>query len=144
MNRKIMKFGYEDTDQKIEIDLYGLVFEINKERILNKDINSVNSNDEENIKDEIEDILGKGTIEKINNKRISDGYNEMTLDVEVAVLTCIYKTYIEFTTGQMIDGINNSNNKMLNEAQNMSNYNRQDRRYNRNNFRRNNGRYRRY
>jgi len=144
MNRKIMKFGYEDTDQKIEIDLYGLVFEINKERILNKDINSVNSNDEEKIKDEIEDILGKGTIEKINNKRINDGYNEMTLDVEVAVLTCIYKTYIEFTTGQMIDGINNSNNKMLNEAQNMSNYNRQDRRYNRNNFRRNNGRYRRY
>lgn len=144
MNRKIMKFGYEDTDQKIEIDLYGLVFEINKERILNKDINSVNSNDEEKIKDEIEDILGKGTIEKINNKRINDGYNEMTLDVEVAVLTCIYKTYIEFTTGQMIDGINNSNNKMLNEAQNMSNYNKQDRRYNRNNFRRNNGRYRRY
>lgn len=144
MDRKIMKFGYEDTDQKIEIDLYGLVFEINKERILNKDINSVNSNDEEKIKDEIEDILGKGTIEKINNKRINDGYNEMTLDVEVAVLTCIYKTYIEFTTGQMIDGINNSNNKMLNEAQNMNNYNRQDRRYNRNNFRRNNGRYRRY
>lgn len=144
MDRKIMKFGYEDTDQKIEIDLYGLVFEINKERILNKDINSVNSNDEEKIKDEIEDILGKGTIEKINNKRISDGYNEMTLDVEVAVLTCIYKTYIEFTTGQMIDGINNSNNKMLNEAQNMSNYNREERRYNRNNYRRNNGRYRRY
>lgn len=144
MNRKIMKFGYEDTDQKIEIDLYGLVFEINKERILNKDINSVNSNDEEKIKDEIEDILGKGTIEKINNKRINDGYNEMTLDVEVAVLTCIYKTYIEFTTGQMIDGINNSNNKMLNEAQNMNSYNREERRYNRNNYRRNNGRYRRY
>lgn len=144
MNRKIMKFGYEDTDQKIEIDLYGLVFEINKERILNKDINSVNSNDEEKIKDEIEDILGKGTIEKINNKRINDGYNEMTLDVEVAVLTCIYKTYIEFTTGQMIDGINNSNNKMLSEARNMSNYNREERRYNRNNYRRNNGRYRRY
>ena len=144
MNRKIMKFGYEDTDKKIGIDLYGLVFEINKERILNKDINSVNSNDEEKIKDEIEDILGKGTIEKINNKRINDGYNEMTLDVEVAVLTCIYKTYIEFTTGQMIDGINNSNNKMLSEAQNMSNYNREERRYNRNNYRRNNGRYRRY
>ena len=28
MDNKIMKFGYEDTDKKIEIDLYGLVFEI--------------------------------------------------------------------------------------------------------------------
>lgn len=145
MDRKIMKFGYEDTDQKIEIDLYGLVFEINKERILNKDIKKVNenSNDEEKIEEEIEDIIGKGAIERINNKRINDGYKEMTLDVEVAVLTCIYKTYIEFTTSQMIDGISNSNNKMLKEAKNINNYNIEER-YNRNKYRKNIGRYRRY
>ena len=28
-NNKRISFGYEDTDSKIEIDLYGIVFEIN-------------------------------------------------------------------------------------------------------------------
>ena len=27
--KKILSFGYEDTDKKIEIELYGIVFEIN-------------------------------------------------------------------------------------------------------------------
>ena len=37
-----MKFGYEDTDQKIEVEIYGLIFEINKKNIVNKDIDNIN------------------------------------------------------------------------------------------------------
>lgn len=139
MNSKVMKFGYEDTDKKIEVELYGLVFEINKEKIVDKDIKELDGNDETKIENEIEDILGKGTIEKINNKRMSDGYSKMTLDVEVAVLTCIYKAYITATTGNMIDEINNTSNEMENRAKGMNN---REQRRNRKGYRGN--RYRRY
>lgn len=139
MNNKVMKFGYEDTDKKIEVELYGLVFEINKEVIINKDIKELDGNDETKIENEIEDVLGKGTIEKLNNKRIADGYGKMTLDVEVAVLTCIYKAYITATTGNMIDEINNTSREMENRAKGMNN---REQRRNRKGYRGN--RYRRY
>ena len=83
MNNKVMKFGYEDTDKKIEVELYGLVFEINKEAIINKDIKELDGNDETKIENEIEDVLGKEAIEKINNKRIADGYGKMTLSSSI-------------------------------------------------------------
>ena len=134
MNNNIMKFGYEDTDKKIEVELYGLVFEINKEKIVEKDVKNLEENNEETIKNEIEDIIGKGSIEKINNKRKLDGYKEMTLDVEIAVLTCIYKAYINATAGNMINGIQEQQNQIINSGYN----------YNRNVRRRKNNRYRRY
>lgn len=143
MNNNVMKFGYEDTDKKIEVNLYGMIFEINKEIIVNKDINNLKENDEIQIENEIEEILGKGSIEKINNKRIIDGYKKMTLDVEIAVLTCVYKTYINATTGNMIDEIQDTNKQMEYRARNINETNREQRRNNRkNNYRRN--RYRRY
>ena len=139
---KRLKFGYEDTDKRIEIDLYGLVFEINKEAIVNKDINNLRENDETKIEKEIEDILGKDSIEKINNKRNTDGYSKMTLDVEIAVLTCIYKAYITATTGNMINEIQDTNERMEYRARNI---NREQRRiYNRNQYRGNRRNYRRY
>lgn len=143
MNNNVMKFGYEDTDKKIEVNLYGIIFEINKEIIVNKDINNLKENDEVQVENEIEEILGKGSIEKINNKRIIDGYKKMTLDVEIAVLTCIYKAYITATTGNMIDEIQDTNKQMEYRARNINEINREQRRNNRkNNYRRN--RYRRY
>ena len=137
MNNNVMKFGYEDTDKKIEVELYGIVFEINKEKIVDKDIKNLNEDDEEIIAREIEDVIGEGSIEKINNKRKSDGYKEMTLDVELAVLTCIYKAYINATAGGMIDGIQEQQNEIMNR----NNYNY---RPNRQSRRRKNNRYRRY
>ncbi len=145
MENKRLSFGYEDTDRKIEIELYGLVFEINKDRILNKDIEKINENDEEAIEKEIEDIIGSGSVEKINNKRVSDGYNKMTLDVEIAVLTCIYKTYITATSGTMVDEIIETNRNMENRVKDLGNVNRVERRsYNRNQYRGNRRNYRRY
>lgn len=139
MESKKISFGYEDTDKKIEVELYGLTFEINKEVVANKDINNLKENDEMKIESEIEEILGNGSIEKINNKRISDGYNKMTLDVEIAVLTCIYKAYIVATSGSMINEIINTNKKLEDKARNVNIDRRKD--YNRSKYRRN---YRRY
>ena len=136
-----MKFDYEDTDRKIEVELYGIVFEINKEVIVNKDINGLRGSSEINVESEIEDILGKGSIDKLNDKRVFDGYDKMTLDVEIAVLTCIYKAYITATSGNMVNEIINTNRDLENKAIGV---NRFDRRcYNGNQFR---GRrnYRRY
>jgi len=144
MKSKRVSFGYEDTDQKIEVDIYGLVFEINKKNIVDKDLKDLNE-DEDTIEREIREVIGKDSIEKINSKRLEDGHEKMTLDVEIAVLTCIYKAYITATSGNMINEIIEKNKELENKARNLSgNTNREQRRnYNRNNYRRNRN-YRRY
>lgn len=144
MKSKRVSFGYEDTDQKIEVDIYGLVFEINKKNIADKDLKDLNE-DEDTIEREIREVIGKDSIEKINSKRLEDGHEKMTLDVEIAVLTCIYKAYITATSENMINEIIEKNKELENKARNLSgNINREQRRnYNRNNYRRNRN-YRRY
>lgn len=148
MKNRRLSFGYEDTDKKIEVDLYGLIFEIDKKKMVDEDVSNINENDEDSVENKIRELIGEDSIEKINNKRLKDGYEEMTLDVEVAVLTCIYKAYITATSGSMIDEIMNTNKELENRAKDMNNnrnsiMNREQRRnYNRNNnYRR---RYRRY
>lgn len=149
MKSKRVSFGYEDTDQKIEVDIYGLVFEINKKNIVDKDLKDINE-DEDTIEREIREVIGEDSIAKINNKRLKDGYDEMTLDVEIAVLTCIYKAYITATSGNMIDEVMNTNKELENKARNLdSEMNREQRRnynrsYNRNQYRGNRRNYRRY
>ncbi len=141
-NKKdIMKIGYEQTDENVEIDIYGIRFEIDKKKILEKDVKNVRSNPEK----ELEEILGKGSVEKINNKRIADGYEKMTIDVAVKVLSFVYASYIEATTNPLIDNIDNVVEKQVERAKNMYGENREIRRkYNRNNNYRRNRKYRRY
>lgn len=144
MESKRVSFGYEDTDQKIEVELYGLVFEINKKSIVDKDLDDIRE-DEDTIEKEIKEVIGEDSIEKINNKRVQDGYEKMTLDVEIAVLTCVYKAYITATSGNMINEIISANKELEYKARNLeNNKNREQRRgYNRNNnYRRK--KYRRY
>ena len=140
MENRRLSFGYEDTDKKIEIELYGLIFEINKDKILNKDIKEINRNDEEIVENEIEELIGEDAIEKINKKRNKDGYEKMTLDVEVAVLTCIYKSYITATSGSMIDEIINTNRDLESKARDINR--EQKRSYNK--YKGNRRNYRRY
>lgn len=143
MESKRLSFGYEDTDKKIEVDLYGLIFEINKEKIVDKDISKINEGNEDSIEREIKDVIGEDSIEKINKKRIEDGHEKMTLDVEIAVLTCIYKAYLTATSGTMIDEIMNTNKEMEERAKDYISNGQQRRGYNRN-YRRNYRNYRRY
>lgn len=145
MENKRLSFGYEDIYKKIEIDLFGIIFEIDKEKILNKDIKDINEDDEEAIKKEIEEIIGKGSVEKINNKVVSEGHRPMTLAEEIAVLSCIYKTYITATSGTMVDEIIETNRNMEDKAKSLGNINREQRRsYSKNQYRRSRRGYRRY
>ena len=138
MDNKIMKFDYEDTDKKIEVEIWGLVFEINKNKIVDKDTKVLESKDEDIIRNEIKELIGDDAIEKMNNKRKLDGRAEMTLDVEIAVLTCIYKAYIETSADTMVDGINESTRKYTenNYEYNSRNYKPRNRYERRNNYNR--------
>lgn len=143
MENKVLSFGYEDTDKKIEVSLYGLIFEINKRNIIDKDIKNIDKRTENEVEEEIKELIGEDSIKKINSKRINDGYEEMTLDVEVAVLTCIYKAYITATSGTMIDEILNTNKKIEDRVRN-NNINREQKRNYQRAYRENYRHYRRY
>lgn len=145
---KVLKFGYEDTDKKIEIEIYGLRFEIN-----NLDSNSYDKyknidKDLSTLEKEIDFILGDGAVEKINAKRISDGYDKMDLNVELALLGCIFETYANSVTGNLFNKVDSVVNNTINKIDSYKNREqRRNNKYNRNNnYNRNyrNNRYRRY
>lgn len=145
-DKKVLSFGYEDTDKSIEIELYGLVFEIkNLDNI--KELENLDRNNSNIIEAQLEKILGEGSIEKINRKRISDGYKELDLNIELNILGCIFETYAKSMTGSVIgrvtkavDDINKDINTNMNREQ-KRNYNRN---YNTNQYRGNRRNYRRY
>ena len=129
MDNRIMKFGYEDTDKKIEIDLYGLVFEI--KNLSNDKIEEFRNFDGNlsEVEKQIEEILGNGTIEKINNKKIADGYDKMNLEVEVNILGCIFEAYAKAMTNNTIDRVSKSINDINSKVEGLNN-NRYQRRNN--------------
>lgn len=122
-DKKRLSFGYEDIYKKIEVEIFGLVFEINKEKIENQDIRNINEDDEDVVKRKIEEIIGEGAIEKLNKKAISDGHVEMTLVEEIKVLTFLYTTYMNFTANGMINDITNTGKEIENRARNINNVN---------------------
>ena len=144
-DKKVLSFGYEDTDKKLEIELYGLVFEI---RNLNsiEELENLDSNNFDSIEIELEKILGKGSIEKINNKRRKDGYQDLDINIELNILGCIMETYAKSMTNNTLGRVLNSVNDMNKNIDNVINNNfirNQRRNYNRNQYRGNRN-YRRY
>lgn len=134
MNNNIMKFGYEDTDKKIEIDLYGIEFEI---KLNNKKIKEL-----ENVKDEIslkemkmhiDEILGENAVKKINEKRKLDGYKEIDENIALQIFMCIFKAYSENYIGNITNYMENSNTKLENQYNRM---NRNVNKYRKRNYRR--------
>ena len=70
-----MRIGYENTDKKIEIEIYGLKFEIkNVEKI--KDYENIEDDDLNGLEKVIETLLGEGAINKLNEQRKKDGYEK--------------------------------------------------------------------
>ena len=111
------------------------------EELENLDKNNYNS-----IEEQLEKILGKGSIEKINNKRRKDGYQDLDINIELNILGCIMETYAKSMTnntlGRVLDSVNDMNKDIDNVINN--NFNRKQRRsYNTNQDRRNRN-YRRY
>lgn len=115
MNNNRMKFGYEDTDKKIEIELYGIIFEI---RLNSKKIEELTR-----IKDEIsleemekylDEILGENAVNKINEKRKQDGYKEIDDNIAVQIFMCIFQAYSDSYIGNITNYVDNSNRKLEN------------------------------
>ena len=139
MENKRISFGYEDTDKKIEVDFYGLTFEINNLDGIGE-LKKLDQDNEDVVEAQLEKILGKGAIEKINRKRVSDGYKELDLNIELNMLGCIFETYAKETTNSVLgrvtkvtDDINKDMGNIMNREQRRS-YNRTN--YNKNRNRR--------
>lgn len=145
-NKKVLSFGYEDTDRSIEIELYGLVFEIkNIDNI--KEIENIDKDNKNVIESQLEKILGDGSIEKINRKRVSDGYKKLDLNIELNILGCIFETYARSMTNNVLGRVTNAVNDINKDIKDSMNR-EQRRNYNKNNirnqYRGNRKNYRRY
>lgn len=125
---KIRKFGYEDTDEKLEIDLYGIIFEI-KDIDNVKKIENIDRNDKNVVEEYLKKILGDDCIQKINTKRKSDGYSELTLIIELNILGCIFEVYGEKMANSVLKRVANTANMYNNNVNNFkNNFNREQRR----------------
>lgn len=120
-----MKIGYENTDKKIEIEIYGLKFEINNVENI-KDFENVEDNDLNGLEKMIESLLGTGSIEKINNQREKDGYNKIDSKVALNILVGISQAYMTEYTNDIMQPIE----KSIDRIERVNNYNRENRRYN--------------
>lgn len=128
------KFGYEDSDKVVKVDIYGLEFKVND--IKKEEIEEIqkNQNDEEKVDKCLKQMLGEDAIEKINKKRKEDGYEEMNIKTKVGVLAFTFQAYCE----ELVNNVQGLYDKMYKSVNNVSNYNRQ---YRRNNKYRKNRRY---
>lgn len=116
-----MRIGYENTDKKIEIEIYGLKFEIkNVDKI--KEYENVEDNDLNGLEKMIESLIGEGSINKINEKREKDGYGKIDSAVALNILVGISQQYIAEYTENMMQPFEKSINRI-------NNFNRETRRY---------------
>lgn len=120
-----MKIGYENTDKKIEIEIYGLKFEINNVENI-KNFENVEDNDLNGLEKMIENLLGTGSIEKINNQREKDGYDKIDSKVALNILVGISQAYMTEYTNDIMQPIE----KSIDRIERVNNYNRENRRYN--------------
>lgn len=106
-----MKIGYENTDKKIEIEIYGLTFEIkNVEKL--KEYEEVEDNDLNGLEKMIETVLGDGAIEKLNEKREKDGYSKIDNKVAINLLVGISQVYMTDYTNQIMQPLEKNINRI--------------------------------
>lgn len=135
MNNNIMKFGYEDTDKKIKVELYGIVFEIKLDNKKIEELTKIkNDISLEEMEKYLDEILGENSVKVINEKRKSDGYKEIDENIALQIFMCVFQAYSESYIGNITNYMENSNTKLENQ------YNRMNRNVNkykrRNNYRR--------
>ena len=140
-NNKIYSLNTDELENIIKINIDGILFEVRNIKSINyyenidvDDINVVNR--------EIENIIGKDSISKINKARLNNGKEEMDLGLKLNLLLKLIGIYqvgtsnnlgktASETLSQTYDAINNVINQFKNREQ-RRNYNK---RYNRNNRR---------
>ena len=99
------KLNYEDTDRKIELEIYGLIFEVIDAKEL-KEQNKIN------ISEIIDKIFGNGATDKINKKRIQDGYEVMDTQVALTIISYAVNAYVNASVSPINEVINNYNYKV--------------------------------
>ena len=124
------ELSYKDTEREIEVKIFDLEFKISNkiEKINTEEIQKQAETDEKIIEKIIDDILGENAAKKINEKRVQDGYEVMSLDVQTQVLNWIIRQYTE----EVLKPVENT----VNNIQKYSNDYRRNRKFN--------NRYRRY
>lgn len=117
---------YKDTENSVEIIIFGLKFKINNSEIekLNADEIEKKVNENDKVLEEIIDkILGEGSVSKINEKRKIDGFDEMDVKIEMQVFSFIMEIYAE----EILKPVNKTVNKFRgykNNVNKFKNYNR--------------------
>lgn len=105
------KLNYEDTDRKIELEIYGLIFEVKKE-IEDIDAKELKEQNKINISEIIDKIFGNGATYKINEKRIQDGYEVMDTQVALTIISYAVNAYVNASVSPINEVINNYNYKV--------------------------------
>lgn len=117
-----MRIGYENTDKKLEIEIYGLKFEIkNVDKI--REYEDIKEDDLNGLEKMIENLIGEGSINKINEKREKDGYGKIDSTIALNILVCISQQYISEYTDNIMQPFEKSINRI-------NNFNRETRRFN--------------
>lgn len=124
-----MKIGYENTDKKIEIEIYGLKFEIkNVEKL--EEYKEIDDNDLESLKEILNILLGDDAVEKINKKRKEDGYKEIDNQVALNIFMGIFKAYTSEYMNDIVDSYDKVERKLEGyNRRTRRNYNRSNRKY---------------
>lgn len=105
-----IRIGYQDTDKKMEVEIYGINFEINSKELEEVDIKNIN----DNLDEIIEKILGEGALEKINAKRKEDGHEEADTQVKLTIITFLVETYVNASISPINNMVDRTSNKYNN------------------------------
>lgn len=136
---KRARIGFEDTDKKLEIEIYGEKFEISEEKIGELKTDSIAEEKDIDVMEKMmDDILGAGAVEKLNKIRKDNGYEKMSISNELAIFMKLIEIYAE----RVLEPIAEMERTYSNVYNTMNRYERRN--YNRN-YRNNryNDRYRR-
>ena len=100
-NEKKYSLDYNDIDKDYEVEILGLVFNLNIGEIEKARENKDNLS----IDGQIERIIGEKSIEKINNKMKADGHNELTANGKTVILGFLIETYMKVLSNNMTNRV---------------------------------------
>ncbi len=115
------RIEYKDTEKKLEVEIYGLKFEINSKEFENIDTRNISEN--ENLEGIIDKVLGEGACNKINEQRVKDGYETMNGQIALTIMAFLTDTYVEST----VQPVNNTIDKYERYNKRFKNYGRRNR-----------------
>lgn len=130
MDNKTYKIGYEQTDKELIVEIYGLNFKVRKMSAeLKRELEELTNNKTEDfdmLYKVIDKMLEDGASEKINNKRKQDGYDNMSFENIITIVSLIASVQAKEIAKAQIKGVNDTR-EIFNNYQNRD--------YRRNNYR---------